>query len=57
MAIDRALEIHNLRKQNKNLIDDLKEANQNLEKSYEEWKGDIEQIDDILVFGIKFIKA
>ena len=28
-----------------------------LEKEYEEWKCDIEQIDDILVMGIRFIKV
>lgn len=43
ITIDGALEVYNLKTQNKNLIEDLKEANQNLEQKVNERTRQIEQ--------------
>ncbi len=43
MNIDSALEVYNLKSQNKHLIEDLKEANQNLERKVMERTRQIEQ--------------
>jgi len=43
LTIDRALEVYNLKQQNRNLIKDLKDANQNLEQKVIERTKQIEQ--------------
>jgi len=35
----------------------LLEQKEPLEKEYEEWRNDVEQIDDIMVMGIRFTKV
>lgn len=61
ITIDSALEVYNLKSQNKHLIDDLKEANQNLELKVMERARQIEQqrlnIKDSLHYARRIQKA
>jgi hypothetical protein len=33
---------------------DLKQLKQTLETTFDEWKGDLEQVDDVCIIGIRF---
>ena len=59
--IDGALEVYNLKNQNRNLIEDLKEANQNLEQKVLERTRQIEQqrmnITDSIQYASRILKA
>lgn len=61
ITIDSALEVYNLKSQNKNLIDGLKEANQNLERKVNERTRQIEQqrlnITDSIHYASRIQKA
>ncbi len=61
ITIDSALEVYNLKSQNKHLIDDLKEANQNLERKVMERTRQIEQqrsnITDSIHYASRIQKA
>ena len=61
ISIDSALEVYNLKSQNKNLIDGLKEANQNLERKVMERTRQFEQqqlnITDSIHYASRIQKA